>query len=160
MFLVEVFFSFFRLHTDRRVDFLGKWMPPSSSVGSITPSKQSKLVLIFQNKKARLRLGPLQAADWLFRKNFCVRLIIKPLSQIMSHGFWLNGLFPEKSSFQNKMVPVRHQESMGVKGLLVALWFGYSGSCDGVETSRGTFSDLLKMLEPKKNFSIFYQKYP
>ena len=110
-----MFFSFFRLHTDQRVDFLEKWMPPSSSVGSITPSKQSKLVLIFQNKKTRLRLGPLQAADWLFRKKFCVRLIIKPLSQIMSHGFWLNGLFPEKSSFQNKMVPVRHQESMGVK---------------------------------------------
>ena len=39
-----------------------------------------------------------------------------------------------------------------IKGLLVAVWFGFLGSCDGIETSRGTFSDLFKMFEQKKNF--------
>ena len=39
-----------------------------------------------------------------------------------------------------------------VKGLLVVVWFGFLGSCDGIETSRGTFSDLFKMFEPKKKF--------
>ena len=39
-----------------------------------------------------------------------------------------------------------------IKGLLVAVWFGFLGSCDRIETSRGTFSDLFKMFEQKKNF--------
>ena len=47
-----------------------------------------------------------------------------------------------------------------VKGLLVALWFGYLGSFDGDETSRGTFSDLFKMFEPKKNFRFSTKSTP
>ena len=52
------------------------------------------------------------------------------------------------------LVDISTTKRWQVKGLLVALWFGYLGSCDGVETSRGTFSDLLKMFEPKKNFDF------
>ena len=46
------------------------------------------------------------------------------------------------------------------KGLLVALWFGYLGSCDGVETSRGTFWDLFKMFELKKFFRFSTKNTP
>ena len=48
----------------------------------------------------------------------------------------------------------------GVKGLVDALWFGYLGSCDGVETSRGIFSDLFKIIELKKIFRFSTKSTP
>ena len=39
-----------------------------------------------------------------------------------------------------------------LKGIPVALQFGYKEAWDGAETSLGTFSDPVNKIQPKKNF--------
>ena len=58
------------------------------------------------------------------------------------------------------LIRVKSSKLIVIKGVLVALWFGYLESWDGAETSLGTFLDPVSQVWLKTKISIFHVYQP